>query len=122
MNWNGTDDTLACLSSLQKVTVSHEVVVVDNGSKNRSTEDIPLFFPLVHFIRNKENFGYAEGNNIGIRYALGKGADFIFILNNDTVVDPDVLQGFLKRKAPIQGGKPHLMNRPNILDHLGGMS
>jgi len=120
LNWNGRDDTLSCLSSLAKVKTPHDVVVIDNGSTDNSARAISASFPNVHLIQTGENLGYAEGNNVGIRYALENGADFIFILNNDTTVEPDILEAFLKRDAPIQGGKAHLMRDPKTLDHLGG--
>ncbi len=120
LNWNGRKDTLSCLASLKAVTTPYEVVVVDNGSNDGSVEAISHSFPSVHLIETGENLGYAEGNNVGIRYALENGADFLFILNNDTTVEPKILEAFLKRNAPIQGGKAHLMSNPKILDHLGG--
>ena len=120
LNWNGRDDTLSCLSSLQEVTTPHNVVVIDNGSTDNSAQVIPSSFSNIHFIKTGDNLGYAEGNNVGIRYALENKADFIFILNNDTTVKPNILEAFLKRDAPIQGGKAHLMSDPKTLDHLGG--
>ncbi|MBF5059703.1 glycosyltransferase family 2 protein [Candidatus Neptunochlamydia vexilliferae] len=118
LNWNGKEDTLACLKSLEKVTTPHKVVVVDNGSTDGSVEAFSQ--TDAHLIETGENLGYAEGNNVGIRYALEQGADTIFILNNDTTVEPDILEGFLKRDIPIQGGAAHLMDHPHFLDHLGG--
>lgn len=121
LNWNGKEDTLACLKSFEKVETPHQTLVVDNGSTDDSVASIRKYFPSVHLIETGENLGYAEGNNVGIRYALDKGADYLFILNNDTLVDPQILNAFLEnRDHPIQGGKTHLMSDPTLLDHLGG--
>ena len=121
LNWNGREDTLRCLSSLRLVTVPHSVVVVDNGSTDDSVQAIAQAFPEVHIIETGVNLGYAEGNNAGLRHALDQSPDAILILNNDTMVDPQVLGAFLKRDLPIQGGQPHQMQDPSLLDHLGGM-
>ena len=118
LNWNGKADTLACLASLAQVKTPHQTIVVDNGSTDGSASAILASFPDVEVIKTGENLGYAAGNNVGIRRALEKGADFIFILNNDTTVEPEILEVFLKRKTPIQGGKAHLMSDPKTLDHL----
>ena len=68
-----------------------EVIVVDNGSKDNSAEVIHTTHPQVLLIENKENLGYAGGNNIGMRYAMDHGADYIWLLNNDTIFDPYTL-------------------------------
>ncbi|MCB1084860.1 MAG: glycosyltransferase family 2 protein [Chlamydiia bacterium] len=120
LNWNGKNDTLACLKSLKQVKTPHDVIVVDNGSTDGSIAAIRHSAPHAHLIANRENLGYAEGNNVGIRHALNKRYDYIFILNNDTTVSPTILDAFLKQDAPIQGGTATLMSDPNRLDHLGG--
>lgn len=92
LNWNGKADTLACLNSLQKSTYSNQdIIVVDNGSGDDSVEQITSLYPSVILLETGENLGYAEGNNVGIRYALEHHADYILLLNNDTVVAPDFL-------------------------------
>lgn len=91
LNWNGLTDTLECISSLQKLNYKNrQIIVVDNNSNEdltplkEMTEDVLL-------IRNKENYGYAQGNNVGIRKALELGCKYCWILNNDTTVERDSL-------------------------------
>lgn len=121
LNWNGKNDTLECLESLEAVTTPHHTVVVDNGSSDDSVTAIRAAYPAVTVLETEKNLGYAEGNNAGIRYALEQGATALLILNNDTVVAPDILEGFLKHDVPIQGATPFLYTDRKRLDHLGGM-
>jgi hypothetical protein len=97
LNWNGLADTLECLESLARLDYAdYEVVVVDNGSTDRSVETIRARFPHVALIETGENLGFAEGNNVGLRYALDQAADYVLLLNNDTVVDPGLLTALVK--------------------------
>jgi len=96
LNWNGKRDTLACLASLEKLRYpAFHVIVVDNGSSDDSVEAIRSLYPpersWLTILENGKNLGYAGGNNVGIRYALDRGTDFVWILNNDTIIDPDSL-------------------------------
>jgi len=121
LNWNGMQDTLECLSSLQKAP-HFQTIVVDNGSSDNSCQAISSAFPNVILIQTGKNLGYAEGNNVGIRRALNEGADWIFLLNNDTVVDPEIFTRFLEEKdAEILGACPFLYSRPDRIDHIGGI-
>ena len=98
LNWNGLTDTLACLASLRRLQyTAHRVVVVDNGSTDGSTDAIRRDSANdgIEMIEAKGNLGYAGGNNLGIRHALDRGADFILVLNNDTTVDPMLLDELL---------------------------
>ncbi len=92
LNWNRKADTLECLESLRNVDYPNfEIVVVDNASTDDSVAAIRQAYPDVVVLQNSDNLGYAEGNNVGIRYALKNGSDYVFVLNNDTVVDANVL-------------------------------
>ena len=87
LNWNGLADTLDCLRSLEELAYPNaHVVVVDNGSVNDEAARIELAYPSVTVLRNGANLGYAGGNNRGIRHAMAEGADYIWLLNNDTTV------------------------------------
>lgn len=97
LNYNGKEDTLDCLRSLAKIAYpNYRIVVVDNASVDGSVEAICREFPDVYLIRNQDNLGFAEGNNVGIRYAVERRTDYVFLLNNDTVVDPWVLDQLIK--------------------------
>jgi len=97
LNWNGKEDTLECLESVYRIDYPHyEVIVVDNGSTDGSVEAIKNKFQDVVLIANKENMGFCSGNNIGIKHALRNGANFLLILNNDTVVKPFIIKELKK--------------------------
>lgn len=113
LNWNGREMTLNCLKSLGAIkqdSFSLDVIVVDNGSADDSVEKIHKAGPKVTVLENKENLGFAEGNNVGIKYALEKGADYVCLLNNDTRVEPKFLEELVKavqsdEKIGLIGGK-----------------
>ncbi|WP_254150878.1 glycosyltransferase family 2 protein [Candidatus Chloroploca mongolica] len=92
--YNGIEDTLACLESLQQLTYPCErytIVVLDNASQDGTPERVQAAFPDVTVIENGANLGFAAGNNVGLRYALDHGYDYALLLNNDTEVAPDFL-------------------------------
>jgi len=92
LNYNSCDDTLDCLRSLQHLTyLAAHIILVDNGSTDQTVEAVRQCFPQVTVIETGQNLGFTGGNNIGIRYALDSGAEYIMLLNNDTIVAPDLL-------------------------------
>ncbi|MCK5534758.1 glycosyltransferase [bacterium] len=117
LNWNGLKDTLECLKSLEKLDYSlFKVVIVDNGSEDK--QEVCLItqkYPWVELIVNKENLGFAGGNNVGIKYALNCGADYILLLNNDTIVESSLLKELVKviesnKKIGMAGPKIYYQN------------
>lgn len=127
LNWNGKKDTLECLSSLQAARQKPKfaTLVIDNGSTDDSVAAIRAAFPEVPILETKENLGFAGGNNAGMRWALDKSFDWILLLNNDTVVAPDFLEGFLfaaktKPEGKIFGAKIYRYQDKARIDHLGG--
>jgi hypothetical protein len=97
LNYNGKDCLKKSLTSLFLVDYPNfEVVVVDNNSQDGSLEMARLAFSRATFIKNEQNLGFSAGNNVGIRYSLEKMADFVLLLNNDTVVKKDFLKQLIK--------------------------
>jgi len=106
LNWNGKTDTCQCLSSLRVVRekqLSLSVVVVDNGSTDGSFKEIKEKFSWAHCIDAGKNLGFSGGNNIGIKYAQDEQAKYIWLLNNDTVVDKNVLCAISSFSNPYVG-------------------
>ncbi len=95
LNYKNLEDTLACLQSLQNVYYqNYHVVLVDNCSQDGSYEYLQQHkqdIASYTLLQAGKNRGYAAGNNVGIRYALEQGADYVCILNNDVEVEPDFL-------------------------------
>ncbi|MBN1872065.1 MAG: glycosyltransferase family 2 protein [Candidatus Omnitrophica bacterium] len=174
LNRNGWKDTIECLESLYQITYdNYDVIVVDNGSGDRSMEkireyadgkikvqsdfvrykienkpikvieytrdevdslgvgknaagDTPTSLLLV-LIKNERNYGFAEGNNIGIKYAIRTfDPEYIYLLNNDAVVDPHILDELVKVAGSdpnigIAGSKNFLYRKPDVIQLAGGM-
>jgi GT2 family glycosyltransferase len=100
LNWNRKDDTVACLKSIGRLSTfgyDLSVIVVDNASTDGSLEEFSKITNLeFRVIENEQNIGFAAGNNVGIKAAMDLGADFIMILNNDTLVDRGLVVSLLK--------------------------
>jgi hypothetical protein len=95
VNFNGLDDTRKCLHSLADLAPPANVVVVDNASADDPLPKLRAEFPWAHYVQNPTNAGWSGGNNAGIRYALDRGAGVVVLLNNDTVVRPDMVARLL---------------------------
>jgi len=125
LNWNGMDVTPRCLDSiLRSSSPPDQIVVVDNASTDGSADHIRGRYPQVALIVNDSNLGFAEGNNVGIRYLLERAFDLVLLLNNDTVVDPDCLRE-LKRAAETQpaaayGATIYELSAPGRIWYSGG--
>ncbi len=129
LNWNGINDTLECIRSIKLITyTNYELIIVDNGSTDSSSEIINKQYPNIEIIENKRNLGYAEGNNVGIRLAIDKGADYVLLLNNDTIVDRKLLDELINvaitsSKNGFIGPKVYYYNykcRNDVINFAGG--
>lgn len=125
LNWNRPDDTLVCLASA--AAQSHPnttLLVVDNASADDSVARIGAAYPAATILRNARNLGFAGGANRGLRYALGAGADYVFLVNNDTTFAPDAVALLLEQMRPNVGvATPaiYYAAAPQIPWSLGGL-
>ncbi|EKE15629.1 MAG: glycosyl transferase family protein [uncultured bacterium] len=92
LNYNGKDSLIPCLDSIYRSSYPNlEIIVIDNNSKDGSFEQAKEKFQKFHFIKNSQNLGFGAGNNVAIRFALEKMADYVFLLNNDALVEKDAI-------------------------------
>ena len=104
LNWNRADETLACLETLAAQTFPRlRLLVVDNGSTDDSAARIRAAFPQVEVLTNRRNLGFAAGANVGLRRALAAGADLVFLVNNDTLIDAPAVEHLVAHMRPEVG-------------------
>ncbi|MCA9982380.1 MAG: glycosyltransferase, partial [Anaerolineales bacterium] len=92
--WNQVAKTVACLETVFALAYAPkalEVVLIDNGSQPELAIAVKQQFPHLTYMRHEQNRGFAGGYNSGLRYALTHSFDYICLLNNDTLVAPDML-------------------------------
>ena len=90
LNFNRREDTLQCISSLAQNTYNNQkIILLDNSSSDGSVEAVAARFPEVQIIPLQQNLGYAGNNNVGIDEAMRQKAEWIFVLNEDTILAPD---------------------------------
>jgi len=126
LNWNNSRDTNECLESLRGVEYDDwNVIVLDNASTDGSVERIRGRFPEVEIMKLGENLGFAGGNNAGIRAALERGAEYVWLLNNDTTVAPETLRAMVEKaeadpKVGAVGSAIYSAAEPERLQAWGG--
>ena len=81
-----------CLKSLEQSTMPVTAIVVDNNSTDGTREYVPEHFPDAVWFPQEKNLGFGQANNLGIKYALDNGADYILLLNQDATIHPDALR------------------------------
>ncbi len=93
LNWNTPVHTANCIASLKQYCddALFDIIVADNGSTDGSLAVLKSEFPNLIYIDNKENLGFAEGNNRGLIYAIENGYQYSLVMNTDTEVDEDIV-------------------------------
>ena len=123
INFNGAETLPACLSALRTQTWPQdrfETIVLDNASRDNSLQFLRTQFPEVRVIAESRNSGFAEGNNLAVREAIG---GVIVLLNNDTIPDPfwleELHRAILENPNCVVGSKLILAAEPNRINSAG---
>lgn len=125
LNWNNYADTIECVESVKKISYpQYALIIVDNGSTDGSENILRQKFPDLPLIQTGRNIGYAGGINTGVKYVLETGADYILILNNDTIVDPTAVEELAKaasddKQIGMLSSKIYFYDRPNTIWYAG---
>lgn len=85
-----------CFTSLRDSEYPIQTIVIDNASNDGTVEYIREHFPEIHLIESEENLGFGRANNIGMRYALNHGCDYVFLLNQDAWVESNTLSELVR--------------------------
>jgi len=126
LNSNRRVDTLECVGSLLAGSYSNlRVFVLDCQSRDGSVEAVREAFPSVAVVELDRNLGYAGNNNVGIRLALGEGAGWVFVLNEDTVLAADCLERMVQAVVArpdvgIAGPMVYHHDEPDVIQSAGG--
>lgn len=133
INYGDAKTTAECVRSIKKSKDTPHIIVVDNGSSKQCTDELKSLCPDIDLILAGKNIGFSAGNNIGIKKALRLGAQVIYIINNDTLVDPNLFfraYRYVAHKNRIAGAKIYYAKgyeyhqnqrgKGNILWYAGG--
>lgn len=129
LNYNGYEDTIECIKSLKNISYKNfDVFIVDNNSTDDSEKKILDYIKddnNITFIQTNENLGFSGGNNVAIKKSLEKNADYICLLNNDTVVEKDFLEELVNKmemdkSIGIASGKIMYYDNPSKIWCAGG--
>jgi len=126
LNYQSWRDTVKCLRALEVLQYpSFRVLVLDNASPNDSVFHIQTAFPNIELTRLEHNLGFAGGNNVGIRRALSDGAEYVWLLNPDTVPNPQSLTAMVRlaeseARIGAVGSVLYEMDKPEQVQVWGG--
>ena len=126
VNWNGYNDTIECIESLNKIQYDNfDIILIDNGSNSDDALRLNSKNRSLKIISLRKNLGFALANNVGILIALGNKSELILLLNNDTIVDPYFLNEMVEvaiknEKIGILGPKIYYYNDKDKLWYAGG--
>ena len=126
LNWNGKHLLKPCLDSVSAIDYpNYSVMVIDNGSTDNSVKMVKENFSEVELLELENNNGFAGGYNRCFTRLKDEYSGFILLLNNDTEVDPDILNSFIQAKEKygdnnLYGGKIFYQNNQELIWYAGG--
>ena len=126
LNWNGNNILKPCLESLMAIDyTNYTILVIDNDSSDGSGEMVKNDYPDIEFLQLRQNFGYSGGYNRCFDYLRDKEPEYILLLNNDTEVEPDILNCFIEAmehygSQNIYGAKVFYHHNPKKIWYAGG--
>ena len=127
LNWNNYEISKMCINSLDKITYpNYDIIIVDNGSNDNSGKKLQKELANCKVILNTENLGFARGCNVGIRYAMEKGADYVLLLNNDSIIEeklflePAIQVAESDNRIGLVSGKIYYQRNPKKIWYAGG--
>jgi len=121
VTWNRVDEAVRCLESFARLRYpNYEVLVVDDASRDATVSVVRERYPWATMIANGQNLGYAGASNVGFRAALAAGADYVFLLNQDTELTEGVLSELVRimesdPRIAIAGAKNILLDNEKYL-------
>ncbi len=127
LSYNGVDLTLNCLASLRQSDYPDlDFILVDNASQDNTVEAVRAAYPEIYVIASRENLGYAAGNNVGVQAALERGATHVFLINNDTTLEPDCVSALVRTAQAnpligMLGPMVYTWDTGHIISSAGGM-
>lgn len=125
LNWNSYNDTMECIDSIRKSSYqNYELLIVDNSSTDNSYAILKRQFSNIKIIKNKINSGYAGGNNRGIKYAINKKAEYIFIINPDSIISETCINELVNKMSEdnsigMASPKIYYYDKSNIIWYAG---
>jgi GT2 family glycosyltransferase len=126
INWNQFELTKACINSIKRCNYkNYKIILVDNGSNDKSGTKLKEIFPEIIYIQNEKNEGFTRANNTAIKYALIQKFDYLMLLNNDTEVDVNFIDFMLetfKKDKKIGAVQPLILfwDNKDIVWNYGG--
>ena len=126
LNWNGKHLLKPCLDSVSAIDYpNYSVMVIDNGSTDNSVKMVKEKYSEVELLELENNNGFAGGYNRCFTRLKDEYSGFILLLNNDTEVDPDILNSFIQAKEKygdnnLYGGKIFYQNNQELIWYAGG--